>query len=82
MPDMQAHQAGIGVTMTHRHGIAPVRKHGPHVTRHAIVSQPAHAPPHPFTGLCSALPGARCPACGDVQSGSLRERIEQGKVGE
>lgn len=67
--------------MTPRHGIAPIRKHGPLVTRFAIRSQPASAPLHPFSALCSALPGARCPACADAQAGSLRGRIEAGRLG-
>ncbi len=67
--------------MTPRHGIFPIRKHSPLVTRFAITSQPSHAPPHPFIGLCSHLPGARCPACGDALAGSLGERVREGKVG-
>lgn len=67
--------------MTPRHGIAPIRKHGPLVTRYAVLSQPGSAPLHPFTLSCSAAAPARCPACGGAQSGSLRERIRAGRVG-
>lgn len=63
-----------------RHGIAYIRNHGAHATRFAIRSQPAHAPPHPFSRLCSALPGARCPACWDAQAGSLESRVRAGRV--
>lgn len=63
-----------------RLGLVPIRKHGRLVARYGIFSQPAQAPPHPFSRLCSALPGARCPACGDAQAGSLESRVREGRV--
>lgn len=67
--------------MTARLGIAAVRKHGPTVTRYAVVSQPGSAPLHPFTRLCSSRSGALCPACGDALTGSLASRVAAGRRG-